>query len=105
MEAFGYDLVVLDEDAAYLGVGGGQGYGGCGKVQGSLHEELVLWLRRHAFEDSFLSSFRGTPRRYLGHKPNDCNEIANTCPAKIVQSKGLRLKSSNQRSYGLYPTF
>jgi hypothetical protein len=46
MGSLGEDLglvsVWADEDAAYLGVRGGEGYRLMGEAQGSFHEELVL---------------------------------------------------------------
>ena len=44
VNAFGDDLVVADENAAYLGVRAGEGYGILGELEGSLHEDFVLFI-------------------------------------------------------------
>lgn len=46
----GDDLVIADEDAAYLGIGAGQGGGLLSEGKGSLHEDFVLRIGRHVLK-------------------------------------------------------
>ena len=48
----------LSEDAAYLGVGRREGYGLGGELEGSLHEDFVLWGGGHVVSE-------GIAPRYL----------------------------------------
>ncbi len=73
--AFGDDLTVVDEDAAYLGVGRRVADGVVGEAKGLLHEAFVLFDLGH-FVPS-LVAFRGyPPGGILGAKFIVCNGLA-----------------------------
>jgi len=66
MRAFADDAVlIVDEDAAYLRVGGGKGGRLSRELESSLHEDFVLRRGQHAFEDSWKRCYRADESRFL----------------------------------------